>query len=272
MNVPVLMYHSICDDDETPASRFVVQRRTFARQLAWLAHQGYRTVPWDAAVHLEGRAHAHARAVVLTFDDGYLDNHRVALPLLLEHGFCATVFAVADFSRRRNWWDDAPLGGRALLEPADLRELASCGMSVGAHGITHRRLDVLPAHMRASELRDARNALEDIVSAPVRALAWPYGAVDEACKKDAADAGYDAGFAVHSGPRRGADRLEVRRTFVGDRADPAYMRAKLWGIEDASRWLWWRCTAARRARHDPMRKVTGIRGWVNAHARAEAQR
>lgn len=43
--------------------------------------------------------------VAITFDDGYEDNLRLALPALREAGLPATVFVVSDELGRRFWWD-----------------------------------------------------------------------------------------------------------------------------------------------------------------------
>jgi peptidoglycan/xylan/chitin deacetylase (PgdA/CDA1 family) len=44
---------------------------------------------------------------MVTFDDGYLDNHDVALPILLQHAVRATFFVATDYVERRRiyWWD-----------------------------------------------------------------------------------------------------------------------------------------------------------------------
>ena len=43
----------------------------------------------------------------MTFDDGYLDNHDVALPILVKHGVRAVFFLATDYIERRRlfWWD-----------------------------------------------------------------------------------------------------------------------------------------------------------------------
>src|SRR5687768_14254735 len=102
MDVPILMYHSVARDEDAAPSDFVVNESTFRRQLEFLARRGYRTV--SAREIVERRVPPNERTVMITFDDGYLDNYEVALPLLRAFNFNACVFAVADFLRRKNWW------------------------------------------------------------------------------------------------------------------------------------------------------------------------
>jgi peptidoglycan/xylan/chitin deacetylase (PgdA/CDA1 family) len=61
------------------------------------------------------------RSVVVTFDDGYLDNLRNAKPLLERHGVPATVFVASGFIGRRRefWWDELD---RLILQPGELPE------------------------------------------------------------------------------------------------------------------------------------------------------
>ncbi|HTQ45250.1 MAG TPA: polysaccharide deacetylase family protein [Polyangiaceae bacterium] len=52
-----------------------------------------------------------ANPVLVTFDDGYRDNHDVALPILRRHGVRATFFVAVDYVRERRlyWWDRVAL-------------------------------------------------------------------------------------------------------------------------------------------------------------------
>jgi peptidoglycan/xylan/chitin deacetylase (PgdA/CDA1 family) len=69
-----------------------------------------------------------------------------------------------------------PLRRRFLmLNPAELRALVAAGMSVGAHTLTHPVLSQLPAEAAWSEIADSRTKLEQVISSPVRALAYPFG-------------------------------------------------------------------------------------------------
>jgi peptidoglycan/xylan/chitin deacetylase (PgdA/CDA1 family) len=80
--------------------------RGFARQVDRLRRLG-TIVPLAESVEAlrEGRP-LPARAIALTFDDGYRDN-RLALPVLEQHGLPATFFLVPDLleGKPRAWWE-----------------------------------------------------------------------------------------------------------------------------------------------------------------------
>lgn len=230
MNVPVLMYHSICRDGDEDGSGFTVSATTFRRQLEYLFAHGYQSVTVKDV--LAGRTGLDARSVVLTFDDGYLDNYEVAFPLLQELECKACVFAVGNFSFRKNWWDATPPKDARLLDGSHMREMARHGIEFGAHGMTHRSLVALDAATMRRELLDARAVLEDAVGMRVGSIAYPYGEVDADVKTSVREAGFSSAFAVNSGPLSFfEDRFEIRRVLMGNRSDVPYMMWKLSGLE-----------------------------------------
>ena len=89
----VLMYHSI-EPYEADPYLVTVSPPRFAQQMRWLDRRGLRGV--SIADLLAARAAGGGKGLVgLTFDDGYADFARHALPVLRQHGFGATVFVIA---------------------------------------------------------------------------------------------------------------------------------------------------------------------------------
>lgn len=62
----------------------------------WL-RRWFNVLPLDEAVRRLAERSIAARALAITFDDGYADNHDVALPILTRHGLCATFFVATGF-------------------------------------------------------------------------------------------------------------------------------------------------------------------------------
>jgi peptidoglycan/xylan/chitin deacetylase (PgdA/CDA1 family) len=105
----VLRYHSICADAAArPAyvSRSIsVPVRMFEQQVRRLSRK-YRCQSLDEVVERieQGRPLA-ARTVVLTFDDGYLDNYTLALPVLAKYRVPATIYLVSStLTHRKPMW------------------------------------------------------------------------------------------------------------------------------------------------------------------------
>lgn len=238
---PILMYHRICRDGDWRPSEFVVTATVFREQLRYLARAGYTTPRLSEVLAWNGRPPAGKNPVVLTFDDGYLDNLEVALPILEEFGFTASVFPVLDLEQRFPWWEGDPALRAPLLSAADMRAMESAGIEFGSHTMNHARLTRLDDDALADELVRSRETLASIVARPLPVLAYPYGEVDARVKLAVRQSGYTAALAVHTGPLElHADPLEIRRVGVTNVASDAYMKVTMSGAARLYRWLKWR--------------------------------
>jgi peptidoglycan/xylan/chitin deacetylase (PgdA/CDA1 family) len=240
-NIPILVYHRVCRDEDHFNSPYIVTQSTFRRQMSYLATHGYRTT--TVAEAMDGdlpASKSKGSPVLLTFDDGFLDNYLYAAPVLREFGFGAIVFLVADFKRRTNWWDvpdGMPLA--ELMARTHIEELSGQGMEFGSHTMTHKRLPLLSDEELNQELVESRRVIEAIVGRPVDAFSYPYSALDARAKQAVSNAGYRWAFAVNSGPvHYSQDPLEIRRVNMGSQTNFLRMHARLSGIEKRILWLY----------------------------------
>ncbi|MEU8511410.1 polysaccharide deacetylase family protein [Kitasatospora sp. NPDC048722] len=217
----ILMYHSVAVEEEDPY-RLTVSPERFAEQIAWLHRRGRRGV----SVRELMRARAAGRddkLVGLTFDDGYADFARYAVPILQAYGFTATAYVVADLLGRANDWD-AEGPRKELLTVQEVTELAAAGWEIGSHGLGHQSLPGLPADVLANQTRESRRLLEEVVGGPVTGFCYPYGDVDLPATLAVRDAGYDYAVAIAHSPLTG--RFALPRCYVGDRDGAWRLRAK----------------------------------------------
>ncbi len=219
--VPVLMYHHVTDRlNGTPLPKLRVSPAAFARQLDHLLGRGYRTVTLGELV----RGHRPPGAVVLTFDDGYLDFYYEAWPLLRERGMTATVFLVTGCLDGLNRWD---LGKgepkEAILSRELVRELAARGVEFGGHSHTHADLTGLDARALVREVAGCQKVLSDLLGRPARTFSYPYGKWNRAAAQAVEQAGFDVACTTHPGlvddatPAFAAPRIIVKR--ADDRLD-----------------------------------------------------
>ncbi len=172
---PILYYHRVAPGVDP---RTGVTPETFRRQMGLLAALGYRGVSLFEALALAhgARPSSGPRPVVLTFDDGYLDNYEYAAPLLLERGFRATIYFVAEkMGGRVDWTDDPLWGGHPLMEPEKARELVALGFEAGSHTLTHPDLSRLPEEEARQEIAQSRPRLSELLSAAITTFCYPYG-------------------------------------------------------------------------------------------------
>lgn len=96
----------------------------FEAQLEFLARH-FRVLPLTEAIRFLFEKRLPARAVCITFDDGYADNAEIALPILRRHGLHATFFVASGFLDGGRMWNDSVIEAvrRAGGESLDLTDL-----------------------------------------------------------------------------------------------------------------------------------------------------
>jgi len=97
--IPVLMYHSVAPEIPGWAFKYLsLDPAVFEDQVAAMARSGYTSIHLADLYAYVGKGRSlPPRSIVLTFDDGYLDNWVYAYPVLKKYGFKATVFVSTDF-------------------------------------------------------------------------------------------------------------------------------------------------------------------------------
>ncbi|UHL65848.1 polysaccharide deacetylase family protein [Paralcaligenes sp. KSB-10] len=236
--VPVLMYHHISPSE----GMITTSPDNFERQLAWLSRRGYRSLTSDEfAGHLHGRA-VPARSILITFDDGYLDNWVYAYPLLKKYGFSALIFLVTSWVgqgsvRRYLGQDELPqtpahdecerliAQGRSdevILRWSEIEALRAAGtFEFHSHTHTHTRWDKsMPAseknaHM-AQELSLSRETLAEHLGSVSEHFCWPQGYFDADYIRIAREAGFQYLYTTQAfgQNRAGTDPASIYRFAV----------------------------------------------------------
>ena len=111
-----------------------VDAARFDRLCAWV-RDWFNVLPLDEALLRLQRGTLPARAMSITFDDGYEDNHSVALPILQAHGLSATFFIATGFLDGGCMWNDKVIEAirRAPRPTLDLRRFV--GADLGLHDL-----------------------------------------------------------------------------------------------------------------------------------------
>jgi peptidoglycan/xylan/chitin deacetylase (PgdA/CDA1 family) len=129
----VLTYHRIGDPDADlfDPGVFSATGDEFNEQISYLKRNGSLVTLEEALAFVDGtnKDKTHRCRVLITFDDGYLDNYRIAFPILKSHGAQGVFFICSGLvgSGYVPWWDHiaylVKAGGRrqfSLRFPADL--------------------------------------------------------------------------------------------------------------------------------------------------------
>jgi peptidoglycan/xylan/chitin deacetylase (PgdA/CDA1 family) len=247
--VPILSYHAIIEEGvllPSGSSKFhAVSARTFRTQLDILAAEGWNVV-LPCALRLPS---IPPRCVVITFDDGYA-SHLMAANELYKRGLTATFFVT--WSR---------LGCEGFLTRPQVACLHRDGFGIGSHGLNHVPLAELAPQQARRQLISSRARLQELLGAPVRTLAAPYGSHNGQVVKAAMAAGYQSMMISRFGVAMAGSYVLPRLT-VCSRTSLTDFRALLTGGV---------CAIARqRLVNSTMRRI--MQFWSNSGRERAAQR
>jgi peptidoglycan/xylan/chitin deacetylase (PgdA/CDA1 family)/SAM-dependent methyltransferase len=177
--LPILVYHRVAPADSPAMARHPVTPEAFEEQLQYLHDTGFYSVrleEWHTA--MEAHEPLPGRAVLITFDGGYLDFLTYAWPLLKQYDFSATVFLVADEIGMSSGWDRVYGEEIALLGWEAIHQIHDEGGEFGSLSASHRPLTALSLAEVVREGARSRVILSRGLGAPIYAFAYPYGEVD----------------------------------------------------------------------------------------------
>ncbi len=98
--VPILMYHSILRDPAR-AGKYILSPDVLETDIKWLQSHGYETVTGrDLVAFAAGTGTLPEQPVILTFDDGHLNNLTYVLPILEKYDCCAVISVVGAYTQR----------------------------------------------------------------------------------------------------------------------------------------------------------------------------
>lgn len=119
-----LIFHRVVPKPD-PLFPEEVDAASFDRICAWIK-DWFNVVPLDEAVRRLQAGTLPARALAITFDDGYEDNASIALPILRRHGLSATFFVATGFLDGGRMWNDTVIEAirRTALQRLDLSDLS----------------------------------------------------------------------------------------------------------------------------------------------------
>lgn len=251
--IPVLMYHHV-----SPAPGLVtVSPETFDAQMTQLSKAGYKSLTADQfAAFLEGRADMPSKSVMITFDDGYLDNYVYAFPVLHRLGLHAVIFTVTGWvgegPARAHAGTGAPVpdcpshrsckeaiaDGRAddvMMRWAEIQAMEATGaVEIQSHTHSHIRWDKEipdPAERLATVTEDlarSREILQTKLGGPRDHLCWPWGYFEPGYQLAAKSAGFRTQFSTR---KRVNTRLtpadDIGRIVVKDRIG-SWLQSRLW--------------------------------------------
>lgn len=196
--IPVLMFHSI---STIPGNTLGVPVKQFTEEIEWLHQQNYHSLSLEEFYQaLANKALLPENPILITFDDGYLDNYSAAWPILRQYGFRATFFVILNSV------------GLGMMNWDQLHDLARQRNSLGSHTVHHYDLSTLSSKQQKDELSLSKKGLENDLGINVQALCFPSGRYNKTTLELMPTLGYQLGFTTKTGKvHLGDDLLTLKR-------------------------------------------------------------
>lgn len=219
----VLMYHDVTPEN---CGRFIQQMEILPRLAIPVAIDAIGVIK-------NGRHH-----VAVTFDDGFAPTIDLVVPILRQRAIPAAFFIpTAHLGREAAWITDKDKRKLAgpIITAENLQLLGKGkGVTIGSHGMNHRRLTEMKDEDARKELAESKRQLENITGTKVKAHSFPYGAYEDRHIVMARKAGYDHVYTVDPTMATGAvEEFVVGRVQVEPTDWPLEFKLKVLG---AYRW------------------------------------
>ena len=232
-SIPVLMYHHV---NPHKGDMFTVTPEVFEGQMAYLAKAGYKALSLDELfAFIKGDLDLKQKAVVITFDDGWLDNFIYALPVLEKYKLRATMFIVTDWIEKSSEKSNGipafiPTNeeSKALVRKGQAQKVVLTWELIGkmtasglidffSHTKSHLNCNNSSEPDILEELQESRRVLEERLGRPCPYLCWPDGIYSDTAISIARKTGYKALFTIERGAvKAGSDPFAIKRNLVED--------------------------------------------------------
>ena len=135
----------------------------------------YEPVGIDEIIeHLNGTKLLNEKSVLITFDDGYVDNFVFAYPILQKYNCPAVIFLVSNFVNQE--FQLINKAGWSGLSWEQVNKMLLGGLiEFGAHTKTHRILSSIDTKSVAEEIVGSITEIENKIDKKVRTFAFPNG-------------------------------------------------------------------------------------------------
>jgi len=182
VSMPILMYHHV--EEHPIVSNYRVSAARFDEQLKLLHDWEYTTITTTMLVDaITQGTELPPRPIIITFDDGNLDNYTVAFPIMKKYGFTGVLYIPYNY-----------IGVDNHMTVDQIKEMAAAGWEIGSHSMSHPNLIGMPGDRLRAEIVDSRTRMEELLGVPILTFAYPFGDVGSSAVDYVKFAGYIAGM------------------------------------------------------------------------------
>lgn len=203
IEIPILMYHRIIEEKiEEGIYGTYVYKNELVKQFDYLKEKKIQPITFQD-IEAGVLNNKNQKFVILSFDDGYLDNYTILFPLLKKYNYKAVIYPVTN--EEYNAWDSEnkiPLEKKIpLMNWNQMREMKKTGLvEFGGHTKKHCDLLQIDNEKALKEIKECKEILEQELESQIISFAYPYGFFNIEHKEILKNEGYKYGVATASGP------------------------------------------------------------------------
>jgi peptidoglycan/xylan/chitin deacetylase (PgdA/CDA1 family) len=197
----IVAFHRV--NDELPEDGITCGSRKFEAFCRFFGSH-FRVLPLSQQIAGWQAGQSMAGTLAITFDDGYLDNHEVAAPILRKLGLPATFFVTTGFigTLAVPAWDETLPMPQRWMSWDEVRSLAKQGFEVGSHSHQHLDMASAQAEIVRADLLESRHKLERELGILPRLFAYPFGGpehISEVAREIVRNVGFECCGSCHGG-------------------------------------------------------------------------
>ena len=207
IGIPVLYYHSV---NKNADNEVTITPSSLEEQLNYINDNNYVTITMkELYEHLKNKKPIPEKSILITFDDGYMNNYTEAFPILKKLNMKATIFCVGN-----------SLDGSYYLSEEAIKEMSDYGIDIQCHTVNHVHLNTLSYNEQLSELKRSKEILEKITGREILSVAYPFGDYNSDTIKAVKEAGYKLAFTTNLGLADRDDNIyELDRIYISSNYD-----------------------------------------------------
>lgn len=206
-----LMYHLVLDEPFSELESLFVRPAELEGHIQALIEKDY------AFIFANEHGYSDRKTVIMSFDDGYIDNYTEMFPIIKKYNVKVTVFMVAGY-----------IDGDGFLTKEMIKEMSDSGLvSFQSHTLNHAGLTNLSPDSLRYEFESSKNILEALTGKEVNAICYPSGRYNDDVLA-VADEYFDFGYTtVSRTSTAGYPSLELPRYRVSRGMNKAYFKSIL---------------------------------------------
>ncbi|MCH2194870.1 polysaccharide deacetylase family protein [Kordia sp.] len=170
-NLPILMYHAVTAD-ASQSKGLTISIEKLEAQFQYLQKNGYTSLHFGDLQRLKSPADFPKKAVIITFDDVYINQLELAYPLLQKYNLKACFYIPFQYVGGIDEWNT---GKEEIMSVAQLKSMDQATIELGLHSFAHKKYDQLSVAEINEDFEKCEAFIVENQLNVSNVLAYPYG-------------------------------------------------------------------------------------------------